>query len=221
MCDETRPNPFRGLNFKSKKTNKKKRPSFSDKWVQTKILVPGALNGLSHELHLITLMLIETGCRPGEIINLRPEDICLSADIPHIRVAERDDRVFKTDNATLRDIPLVGVALEAAMRAPGGFPKYHDKTNSFSAAISAAFERRGLFETPDHVVYSFRHAFEDRMKEAGSDFELRCLLMGHDTSRPAYGGGGSMSYRRNELLKIAHPFPNALLNEFDQQTLPS
>lgn len=215
MGDEKRENPFRNLNFKTRKTKQRKYPPFSNAWVREKILVRQALEGLTPELQLTAYMLIETGCRHGEIINLRPEDIRLDADVPHIRIAERDDREFKTDEATTREIPLVGVALEAARRAPGGFPRYHDKSNSFSAALGAAFDRRGLFETSRHVIYSFRHSFEDRMKEAGIDFELRCLLMGHDNRRPEYGTGGSLEYRRNELMKIAHPYPDDLFATFD------
>lgn len=215
MGQEERENPFRKLNFKTRKTKRRKYPPFSNQWVREKILIREALEGLTSELQLVTYILIETGCRHGEIINLRPEDIRLDAKVPHIRIAERDDRVFKTDDATLREIPLVGVALEAAKRAPQGFPKYHDKSNSFSAALGAAFERRGLFESPKHVIYSFRHSFEDRMKEAGIDFELRCLLMGHDNKRPEYGTGGSLEYRRNELMKIVHPYPDDLFALFD------
>ena len=55
------------------------------------------------------------------------------------------------------------------------------------------------------------------MKEAGIDFELRCLLMGHDNKRPEYGTGGSLEYRRTELMKIAHPFPRALFEAFDAE----
>jgi hypothetical protein len=49
------------------------------------------------------------------------------------------------------------------------------------------------------------------MQEAGIDYGLRCILMGHATSRPEYGDGGSLKYRRDELLKIAHPFSHNLL----------
>jgi hypothetical protein len=51
------------------------------------------------------------------------------------------------------------------------------------------------------------------MQEAGLDFGLRCLLMGHKTNRPAYGDGGSLNYRRDELLKIVHPFSMAIFDE--------
>lgn len=43
------------------------------------------------------------------------------------------------------------------------------------------------------------------MLEAGLDYGLRCLLMGHKNSRPSYGDGGSLEYRRSEILKIVHP----------------
>ena len=36
---------------------------------------------------------------------------------------------------------------------------------------------------------------------------VRMTLMGHTNRQPAYGDGGSMAFRRDELLKIAHPFP--------------
>ena len=63
---------------------------------------------------------------------------------------------------------------------------------------------RTLFPTPKHHIYSFRHSFEKRMLEAGLDYGLRCTLMGHKNDRPQYGDGGSLEFRRDELLKIAH-----------------
>ena len=42
------------------------------------------------------------------------------------------------------------------------------------------------------------------MLEGGLDYGLRCTLMGHKNSRPEYGDGGSLEFRRNELLKISH-----------------
>jgi hypothetical protein len=48
------------------------------------------------------------------------------------------------------------------------------------------FRENGLFPTPDHKIYSFRHTFEDRLKEAGIDDELWRLLMGHAIDRSEY-----------------------------------
>ena len=48
------------------------------------------------------------------------------------------------------------------------------------------------------------------MQEAGLDYGLRCTLMGHKNTRPQYGDGGSLEYRRKEMLKIAHPVSDGL-----------
>ncbi len=212
--EEGRPNPFRNMFFKGK--TRVEVPAFPNVWVRTKILQPGALSGLRPDLQLITLMLIETGCRPSEIINLLPEHIRLDEPVPFISIKPRRDREIKTESS-IRDIPLVGVALEAAKRAPLGFPHYHDKNELFSANMMKAFRTRQLFPSEDHVIYSFRHAFEQRMQEANIDYALRCLLMGHANSRPAYGDGGSMTYRRDELLKIVYPHSPAVFQRIDAE----
>ena len=94
---------------------------------------------------------------------------------------------------------------------PKGYEKYRGKGTLVSANLMKAFRKRELLPTKNHVIYSFRHAFEKRMQEANIDYALRCLHLGHKNDRPAYGDGGSMEYRRNELLKIKHPFRIAFI----------
>ncbi|MEM8988331.1 MAG: DUF6538 domain-containing protein [Pseudomonadota bacterium] len=211
-------NPFRDLNFKT--TKRAKRLPFEPGWVEQKILVPGSLDGLREDIFLAILMLVETGCRPGEIVNLQPEHIRLDADIPHIRVRPVEEgsnaREIKNENS-IREIPLVGVSLEAAKRAPEGFPNYHDKSSAFSAAANKALRTRGLLPTKKHVIYSFRHSIEKRMQEANLDYALRCLVMGHNDDRPKYGDGGSLAYRKRELMRIAHAVPDDFFVAFDAQ----
>lgn len=43
------------------------------------------------ELQLITRMLIETGCRPGEIINLRFEDFRIDELVPYMSIRARKE----------------------------------------------------------------------------------------------------------------------------------
>ena len=205
--EESRQNPFRNLSFKE--TVKADVPPFENDWVQTKILVPDVLSGIKEQAKLIVYALIETGCRPSELANLREDDIHLDEDAPYISIRPRRGREIKTASS-IRDIPLVDVSLEAMKRAPKGFPHYRDRADLLSQTLMTTFRKRELFPTEKHVIYSFRHSFEKRMLEAGLDYGLRCLLMGHATSRPAYGDGGSMTYRRDELLKIAHPLPDDL-----------
>lgn len=211
--EEDRENPFRKLRFKD--TPIESTPSFPDVWVRDKLLKPHALEGINSDAQLIAYALIETGCRPSEIANLRPENIKLDDVIPHIRIRPTAKRELKSF-ASSRDIPLVGVSLEAMKRAPNGFIRYHDRGNSLSAVLLKAFHSRGLMPTDKHRIYSFRHAFEKRMQEAGLDYGLRCTLMGHKNNRPQYGDGGSLEYRQKELLKIVHPLTDCFI-----KTLPS
>ena len=48
------------------------------------------------------------------------------------------------------------------------------------------------------------------MIEVETDYALRCLLMGHKNDRPAYGSGGSMEYRREQIMKFAYEYPKAI-----------
>lgn len=205
--DENRLNPFRKMFFKGE--SRVDVPPFENDWVRKRILKPGIFDELRWELRCIIYVLIETGCRTSEICNLMREDIRLDANIPFIRIRPRQDREIKTETS-IRDIPLVGVALEAMRATPEGFPHYRDRGELVSANLMKAFRQRELFPTTDHVIYSFRHAFEKRMLEAGIDYGLRCTLMGHKNDRPEYGDGGSIRFRRDELLKIAHPVPMGL-----------
>ena len=168
--------------------------------------------GLNPSAILIVYALIETGCRPSEIMNILPENIVLDHEVPHIRIRRQNNRQLKTQSS-VRDIPLIGVSLEAMRLAPQGFPRYHDKGNLLSVSLLKAFRTRNLFPTKLHRIYSFRHSFEKRMLEAGLDYDLRCLLMGHKNTRLQYGDGGSLSYRRNQLRKICHPISDSFVHE--------
>jgi integrase len=138
------------------------------------------------------------------------EDIFLDHDVPHIRIRPKRNREIKTQ-ASIREIPLVGISLEAMKKFPGGFPHYRDKPDLLSQTLMKAFKVRRLFPTPQHKIYSFRHSFEKRMLEAEIDHDLRLTLMGHTNKRPAYGDGGSLTYRRDQLMKIVHPFAEGVV----------
>lgn len=214
--EEERENPFRNLRFKDKPMAETK--PFSDDWVRSKILEPQALKGIHPQSILLVYSLIETGCRPSEIANLRAENIILDAPVPHIRIRAQLDRELKSA-ASRRDIPLVGISLKALQHAPNGFPHYRDRSALLSNTLMKIFRNRGLFPSEQHRIYSFRHAFEKRMLEAGLDYGLRCLLMGHQNTRPQYGDGGSLEYRRDELLKIVHPFSKPLTQSLPELTV--
>lgn len=205
--EEGKQNPFARLNFSNKK--KRSRPPFPREWLTGTIMKPGNLDTLNDEARGIVLALIETGARPSELANLSPSSIRLSHKVPHIAIEPRDDpddpREIKTSSSE-RLVPLVGVALAVFQKHKNGFPRYKNRENDLSATLNKYFKENSLFPTSQHKIYSFRHSFEDRMKEANIDDELRRILMGHTIERPRYGMGGSLEWRRDELKKIALPF---------------
>lgn len=202
-------NPFDKMRFA--KATYKDVPPFDVDWVLNRILKPAALGTLNEEARLIVYAMVETGCRPSEIVNIMPENIFLDHKVPHLQIRHRNDRQLKSKSSE-RDIPLLGISLEAFRRAPQGFPRYLDKSSNLSALLMQTFRRRGLFPSEDHRIYSFRHSFEKRMLEAGLDYGLRCTLMGHHNNRPEYGDGGSLEYRRDELEKIVFDIPEGLVS---------
>jgi len=205
MGEEGRSNPFRNMRFTD--VAYKSSPPFENDWVRTQIMAPGMLEGLNDQAKAIIYTMIETGCRPSELANLLPKNIKLTHEVPHICVSTESNRQLKS-RASEREIPLVGISLKAMQDMPNGFPRYKDREALLSASLMKAFRVRKLFPTSEHKVYSLRHSFEKRMQEAGLDYALRCTLMGHANNRPKYGDGGSLQYRRDELLKIVHPFEN-------------
>ena len=194
-----RTTPFDPFTFKD--SLKKHRPPFSVEWIRSKLLDPLMLAKLNPQARDIFLTLIDTGARPSEISNLLPENIVLDGEVPFIKIAPTDNREIKT-HTSVREVPLVGLALDAMRRNPEGFPKYRDRDNTLSAVLMKWLRVNELQETPEHKVYSLRHSFEDRAKEAGIDEEVRKILVGHAIDRPRYGTGGTRVWKRDEMLKL-------------------
>ncbi|TIW09538.1 MAG: integrase [Mesorhizobium sp.] len=208
-----RPNPFDGFNFSQK--NKRSRPPIPTEWIRDHVMKPGNLATLNDEARGVLLIMIETGARPSEICNLEPANIRWSAKVPHLSIEPREDpaapREIKTASSR-RLVPLIGVALAAAERHHKlGFPRYRDREDDLSAVLNKFLRSNNLFPTAGHTVYSFRHSFEDRMKEAGIEDELRRILMGHTVDRPKYGSGGGLEWRRKQLMPIALKFDPSIV----------
>lgn len=210
--DRERKNPFDGFGFTTK--IKKSRPPIPTDWITGTVMKAGALATLNDEGRGVLLIMIETGARPSEICNLEPDAIRLDADVPHLAIEPRidpdDPREIKTASSR-RLVPLVGVALAAARAHKNGFPRYRNRENDLSATLNKYLRTNGLFPSKEHKVYSFRHSFEDRMKDGGLEDELRRILMGHTIDRPKYGSGGSLEWRRDELMKIVLPFDQTIV----------
>lgn len=183
-------------------TDPNSRPPFSDVWIKEKLLAEGALDGLNAEARAILLGMINTGYRPSEATGLTADRICLDAEIPHIKIAPEANREIK-NKPSKREIPLAGISLEAFREFPNGFPNYRDKPATLSGTVNKFLRLNGLKETDNHVLYSLRHSFEDRMLRAGVDERVRRDFLGHALGREKYGEGGGLSFKLEMIKKIA------------------
>lgn len=199
------PEIFKGLRLRGE--SDKSRVPFDPDFIQSRFL-GGGLAGLNEDARLVLYVMIETGMRPSEICNLQESTIALGATIPHIRVAP-DGRRLKTEDSA-REIPLVGVALEALKLRPHGFPRYRDKASGFSAAVNKYLTENGLRPTRDHTVYSLRHSFKDRLVALEAPDSLIDSLMGHRTYKPKYGKGPSLELKLKFLGRSAFICPVSL-----------
>lgn len=190
--------PLGELSFKEGEA--KKRPPFSTDWIRTKLLAPGALDGLNADARGLLLGMVNTGYRPSEGATLTADTIRLDCDVPHISI-EPDGRQLKSQYAR-RVIPLTGVSLEAFKEFREGFPRYRDSA-TLSATVNKYLRGKGLLETPAHSMYSLRHSFEDRMLAAGIDDRIRRDVFGHRLDRERYGAGASLAHVRDLLAGLA------------------
>ncbi|WP_141468069.1 DUF6538 domain-containing protein [Pelagimonas varians] len=195
------PNPFLKLRLEGR--DERTRPAFSKEWIQGKLLAPDALTRLNDEARDVFLITLNTGCRPSEITDAPVEDFQVEVDIPFLRIAPHG-RELKVAH-TRRDVPLLGVSLNAAKRivARGGIQKYGNKAGSWSACVNKFMTTNGLKETPAHSAYSVRHYVENALLAAKVDDRVRADILGHKYHRPSYGDGGALEGRRAALSLIA------------------
>jgi integrase len=191
-------NPFAGLRFKEQED---RRLPFSTAWINDKILAKNQLDGLNEQARDILLIMINTGARPSEIIDLHPHHICLDDNIPHI-VIKPEGRSLKTKYSN-RSIPLIGVSLEAMRRQPNGFPRYRGKATTWSSTVTKYLRENKLLESENHTAYSLRHALSDRLQNAGCEDRTRKEILGHRPEGIIYGSGASLSTKSDWLSQVA------------------
>lgn len=190
--------PFRELRFKAGKPTI--RQAFDPAFVRDVIFAPGALDGLNREARAIICVVSETGARLSEACN---GIFVLDGPIPYLDIQAKDRRT-KTWQS-IRQIPLVGVAHQAALAFPNGFERYKNKADQLSALVNKYMLAHGMRPTMDHTLYSLRHTFEDRMTAVEVTDRIAADLMGHKLIRPKYGAGSGLAQKQEWLKKIVYP----------------
>lgn len=154
---------------------------------------------------LIILIQMATGARVGEISGLAVSDVVLNHAIPHLTIRPQPWRSLKT-KASIREVPLVGLALEAAKTAvklagasKGLFPQYAKErgNDSASQAVNKRLAQWGI------TSHGFRHAIKDLLREVGCHKDIRDAIQGHAARDIAdqYGKGHTLKTMAEWLTK--------------------
>ncbi len=181
----------------------KRRPtqvSYSTGFISGRLLAPGALDALNVDAADALRAIINTGISPSELVNLNASTIHLDHSIPHIAIRPHGRELKNVYRE--RDIPIVGVSLEAFERHPNGFVRY-DNGDSLSNLVNKYLRNNDLKETPEHTLKSLRHAFRDRLRNTSCPDSVAEELMGHEQDGTVYGEGVWLGVARDVLLGIA------------------
>ncbi|AXT36293.1 hypothetical protein D1820_15635 [Phaeobacter sp. LSS9] len=207
--------PYSRISIVDKHAPKKRKAEIPVAWIRDRWLKPGAFDGLEPEARDVLLISLETGCRQSEIYNLPPAGIVLDAPVPHIEIAfETGPHRREVKNvASLRQMPLVGLALAAARRHPNGFPKYRGKS-SYSAEVNGFLRDNGLVPPKGYTAGGLRHTWESRWKMQDLPSDDRAEMMGHSVgaarNREVYGDPMSLVRKRVLMLRVAFEVPEHL-----------
>jgi integrase len=136
---------------------------------------------------------------PAEVGGLAVADVSLGGEVPFVWVRQNSVRRLKT-SARTRQVPLVGVALEAAQDAVEragerkemftGYGASGRGADFLSATLNAALRRAGVPRSPRLTSYSFRHGMVEALRVANVQEDMRRRLLGH-AARDVHGKYGA------------------------------
>lgn len=199
-------NPFSRIIIRGEGKDRKKRGTFS-----TDQLSEGYVEALASNSHVRVLFPIlgETGCRIGEVVGLRVEDVDLENNIIHIR--PHPHRRLKTTGSE-RSLPLVGYAQEAmreALRGSDGryvFPQYFKPDGFVSTHASNALNKWIKSRFNGLTAHCLRHTMRDRLRAVEAPLEMIDQIGGWssiNTMGSKYGQGYDVEQLRKWLSKVS------------------
>ena len=166
-----------------------------------RLLIEKALDA-GDDIRLLVLICAMTGCRIGEAVGLRVEDLNLDAQTPYFRIQAYGQRTLKTDNSE-RDVPVLPLlkkVLKRHIEASGVdkrdplFARYNNmadppRADAASASVNKWIRSVGITKTS----HSFRHSVISLFREAGIPRDLWEEITGHSGQRISDGYGHSVS----------------------------
>ena len=129
-------------------------------------------------------IMVEMGLRPGEIFQLRGQDVHIGPPASYVHVREgKSDRAVRDVPVTSRALPIFGRRLSNAKgeylfpRRVGNGYDWSRPMTELEPAHLRAFRKSGI--QPPFRLYDLRHTYGTRAVEAGIDVFSVAKLMGH------------------------------------------
>lgn len=233
--DDVAANPFDGMNVKISGKAREERLPFSIEELQ-KIFssplfvgckslryhnTPGDLLPVDSGIYWVPLVGLFSGCRSGEIIQLRLEDIRVEGGIPFIQVTDDGEDLNLKTAASFRRVPIhktlvdLGFLRFVERQRKRGFsrlfpelPKSTDGTYSTSYSTKFSNTLRAVNIKHGKISFhSFRHNFEDACRNSRIPGDFMNALQGHAEKGMAgrYGNGlYGLQLLNDEMQKLKY-----------------
>lgn len=204
--------PAKAVKIKNEDSDAAKRETFNTSELKT---LKREIEADPDDRRQLVGLILDTGMRLSEAVGLSLADIHLDAKVPYVSVdcePERD-RTLKTENS-IREVPLVGMALWAAQRIVAeatkgqkyAFPRYCTDTGLKADSASAAGNKWIKKQIgANKTFHCFRHTMNDRLKEVECPEPIIEAICGwkKDGMVAHYGQGYSLAKKQEYLLKVA------------------
>jgi len=221
----TSANPFKGLSVvdpvaATDKRDRFKVPQLNQLFQSGPWATPWADDGRKSGAYWVPLLCLFHGLRLAEAAGLRVEDVGEEAGVPVLRIMPYKGRSLKTADARARlpihpEVQRLGfAAFVDAQREAGAILLFPDgaatKGREVGANLGAWFSRhvrRLKLEGTKLGMHSFRHNFEDALREAQLP-DRTALALARRTeagSSSVYGGGLSTALKAEALAKVTYP----------------
>ncbi|MBD8663109.1 hypothetical protein IFT59_07565 [Rhizobium sp. CFBP 8752] len=205
-CDapELLPCPWDRITIDSNGAEKGKRKPFTEN--EIRIVRDKLINSeASKQVIALNLISMNTGATCKELTHLDSSDIFLDAPVPYIAVRPNAHRNrVKGNGSRIREIPLIGLALDEMKKFPDGFDEF--RKNNGSEELSRISNVLIKSAVKDRTFYSYRHTMADRLRQSGCNDTLKDALLGHTTKGfSMYYGVGYTLQNKLEALQKALP----------------
>ncbi|WP_454288229.1 DUF6538 domain-containing protein [Rhizobium arsenicireducens] len=217
--DDVPSNPFDGLNVKISGKARDERHPFTVAELSTIFRspiytgcksvryhnTPGDLVPTDQGIYWVPLIGLFTGCRSGEIIQLRTEDVKIESDIAYIEVTDEGADMSLKNSGSRRRIPIHQTLKDIGflrfverqrklkhVRLFPDLPKAADGTYSTAYATKFGNTLKALNIKHGRISFhSFRHCFEDGCRNSRIPLDFVNALQGHSQQGMAgrYGHG--------------------------------